>query len=87
MSTARLRLMLVSTNLHCLGVSVGKVIDRVRRRQIGLRLSKMRREYKALVQAKRPVLLPMDREQFSDKPTFVLIPAPPEPRKWWELWR
>jgi hypothetical protein len=23
----------------------------------------------------------------SDKPAFVLIPTPPEPRKWWELWK
>jgi hypothetical protein len=35
----------------------------------------------------RQMLAALDASQASDKPAFVLIPTPPKPRKWWELWK
>ena len=90
MSAARLRLMLVSTNLHCLGVSVGKVINRVRTRA-DRRLEVVREEQRLQAMEREIEFMNLlwsgSAVPASDKPAFVLIPTPPESRKWWELWK
>ena len=70
---------------------MGKVIDRVRTRA-HRRLEAVREEQR--IQDMEREIEFMDRVwsgrsalPTSDKQAYVLIEPPPEPRKWWELWK
>ena len=70
---------------------MGKVIDRVRTRA-DRRLEVVREERR--LQAIEREIEFVDRLWSSrsalptgDKQAYVLIEPPPEPRKWWELWK
>ena len=77
---------------------MGKVIDRVRRRDQDTAKRAFWGTYRGkpfgadelpqiMDERSRQMLAALDASQASDKPAFVLIPTPPKPRKWWELWK